>query len=427
MQPGRLRGGITFSYPSTGLSSPFEAVSPPSLTIVSLRQDQGGVCTARVKKNDPVRVGQLIGESAAPNGASIHAPVSGKVAEVIKAFQNIHGQSVPAVVIESDGLSEQGGGHPADTDPLAALREAGIVDYDRSTVPLAAKLEEAKARNVSTLIVNALDIEPLLASRGRLLQEQTTEIAAGIDAVKKILNPGRVLLTVDANAVQAIAAAKSAWGDAVQLLPLKNKYPQAVDVLLVRSALKREVPFAHGVRIVDIGAVVVDVESMAAAGRHQPVVERFISVAGSRGHIRNVRVAIGTPIGAVLDHCRITPENGGKILAGGPMMGSAVAGLDQPVTKEVAGITVLRPGEVVTPVEAVCIKCGLCVDACPMGLMPFLLSGFSEKGMFAHAQRYDLFACIECGCCAYQCPVRIPMVQFIKFAKRQLEDQRSGA
>lgn len=396
------------------------------MAIVPLRQDQGGVCTARVKKNDPVLVGQLIGESAAPNGASIHAPVSGKVAEVIKAFQNIHGQPVPAVAIESDGQAQRIE-HAAEADPLAALQAKGVVDFDRSTVPLSAKLNEAKACNVTTLLVNALDIEPLLASRGRLLLEQTTDIAAGIDAVKKILNPGRVLLTVDANALQAIAAAKSAWGDSVQVVPLKNKYPQAVDYLLIKRALNREVPFAHGVRIVDIGAVVVDVESMAAVGRNQPVVERFITVASSQGHARNVRVTIGTPIGAVLDHCRITPEHGGKVLAGGPMTGPAVAGLDQPVTKEVAGITVLGTREVVKPVEAVCIKCGLCVEACPMGLMPFLLSGFSEKGMFAHAERHDLFACIECGCCAYQCPVRIPMVQFIKFAKRQLVDQRSGA
>jgi electron transport complex protein RnfC len=131
----------------------------------------------------------------------------------------------------------------------------------------------------------------------------------------------------------------------------------------------------------------------------------------------------GHPALEYFDILGIRPEAGGKIIAGGPMSGTAAAGPDLPVTKEVAGITVQGPREVVAPVEAVCIKCGLCVDTCPMGLMPFLLSGFSEKGMLAQARAYDLFACIECGCCAYQCPVRIPMVHFIRFAKQRLSDR----
>ena len=426
MRPGKLRGGIKLPYPSTGLSTPFEAVSPPSLAVVPLQQDRGGVCTPRVKKNDTVLVGQLIGESPTPNGASIHAPISGNVIEVIKAFQDIHGRTVPAVAIQSDGSAARFEA-PAGTDPLAALQGSGVVDYDRKTMPMAANVEAATARNVNTLIVNALDIEPLLASRGRLLLEEIQAVSAGIDAVTKLLDIGRVLLTVDANAAEAIAAAATAFGGSVHILPLRNQYPQAVDFLLVKRALNVEVPFAHGVRITDIGALVVDVEGVAAVGRRQPVAERFISVATPQGHVKNLRVPIGTPIRAVLEHCRITPEAGGKILAGGPMTGPAVAGLDQPVTKEFAGLFVQGPREVVKPEEAVCIKCGRCVEACPMRLMPFLIAGFSEKGMFAEAQNHDLFACIECGCCAYLCPVRIPMVQFIKFAKRQIIHQRKGA
>lgn len=425
MQRGKLRGGIQFACSPTGLNSPFEAVPPPPAAIVPLQQDQGGACVPRVKKNDPVRVGQLIGESPTPHGASIHAPVSGKVAEIIKHFPTLNGPTAPAVVIESDGLAT-----PADPlaeeGSLAALGAAGVVDFDRPTVPLAAKLEAAAARRVTTLIVNALDSEPFLSSRGRLLLEQIPEITAGIAAIRGRLDLRRVILTVDARAGEAIAAARAAWGDAVEILPLKNRYPQAVDVLLVKRALNREVPFAHGVRIVDVGAVVLAVESLAAVGRRRPVVERFFTVAGREGHVKNVRVAIGTPIRAVLEHCGITPAPGGKIIAGGPMTGTAAAGPDLPVTKEVAGLTVQSPREVVAPVEAVCIKCGRCVDACPMGLMPFLLSGFAEKGMLAQAHAYDLFACIECGCCAYQCPVRIPMVQFIQFAKRRLTDQGGG-
>ena len=426
MNSGRLRGGIQFSYSPTGLSSPFEAVPPPPKVMVPLRQDQGSVCTPRVKKNDKVLAGQLIGESPNQNGASIHAPIAGTVTEAIKAFQNIHGTIVPALAIESDGSAQHVDAR-TDTDLFAALQDAGVVDFDRTTVPLAAKLEEARARKVGTLIVNALDIEPALSSRGRLLLEELQAIAAGIEAVRNALEVNRVLLTVDANATEAIAAATKTLGGAVQIVPLRNTYPQAVDYLIVKKVLNVEVPFAQGVRITDVGALVVDVESLAAVGRNQPVVERFISVVSSKGHLKNLRVPLGTPISAVLEHCRITLEPGGKVLAGGPMTGRAVASLDQPVTKEFAGLYVQPRREVVETVEAVCIKCGLCVEACPMRLMPFLLSGFSEKGKLAEAQNYDIFSCIECGCCAYLCPVRIPMVQFIKFAKKQLMDQRKNA
>lgn len=426
MQRSKLRGGIQFSYPPDGLKSPFETVPPPSVATVPLQQDRGGVCALRVKKNDVVLAGQLIGESPKPNGASIHAPIPGKVTEVIKAFQDIRGHAVPAVMIESDG-----GATPcevqAGTDPLAALQMAGVVDFDRETAPLAAKLEEARFRNVGTLIVNALDSEPLLSSRARLLLEKVEKIAAGINTFKKILDLGRVILTVDANAAEAVAEAGRAFGGSVQILPLRNKYPQAVDYLIAKRALNVEIPFSLGVRITDVGALVVDVEAMVAVGRGQPVVERFISVATSKGHIKNLRVAIGTPVRAVLEHCRIPPEPGGKILAGGPMTGTAITGLDQPVTKEFTGIFVQGPNEVVKSEEAVCIKCGLCVEVCPMRLMPFLISGFSEKGKLAEAIHYDIFACIECGCCSYLCPVRIPMVQFIQFAKKQIMAQRKGA
>ncbi|MCU0559331.1 MAG: RnfABCDGE type electron transport complex subunit C [Desulfobacterales bacterium] len=420
-----MRGGIRFSHPLDGLSSPFEDLPTPSVVTVALQQDRSGVCALRVKKNDVVLAGQIIGESPRPNGASIHAPISGVVTELIKAFQDFHGRMVPAVVIESDGAANPCE-IPADTDPLAAVQQAGVVCFDHKTDPLAAKLEEARSRKVGTLIVNALDGEPLLSSRARLLLEQAEAIAAGIDALKKILDLGRVILTVDANAAEAIAAATRAFSGAVQILPLRNRYPQAVDYLLVQRALNVEIPYSLGVRITDIGALLVDVEAMAAVGRGQPVVERFISVATGKGHVKNLRVAIGTPIRAVLEHCRITPEPGGKILAGGPMTGTALSGLDQPVTKEFAGVFVQGRSEVVKLEEAVCIKCGRCVEVCPMRLMPFLISGFSEKGRLAEAAQHDLFACIECGCCTYLCPVRIPMVQFIQFAKGQLMAQRKG-
>lgn len=430
MSAGSFSGGIRLSVSGASVSKPFERITPSGVVIIPLKQDLGGICNAKVKKNEEVKTGQLIGESASPEGASIHAAVSGKVADVVKTFVHLSGESVPAVIIESDGKDEwmelEGS-----ADALVAIQQAGIVDFDIKPMPLVAKINEAKSRRVNTLIVNAMDVEPVFSSRSRLLSERVQEVASGIDIIKGVIGAASVYVAVDENASQAISAVSSACGGAVNVTGLKPKYPQAVDLLLVKSILGKEVPCTEVYCVADTGALVLSVETVAAVGRavaqKKPVVERFVTVTGSNGTgTKNVQVRIGTPIKEVLGHCGLSVEGVGKVIAGGPMMGLAISNTEMPVTKEIMGIFVQHEKEIARFDAAVCIKCGLCVEACPVGLMPFLVSGFSEKGKYAEAEAHDIFTCIECGCCAYVCPVRIPMVHWVKFGKAQIMAQRSS-
>ncbi|HED00051.1 MAG TPA: RnfABCDGE type electron transport complex subunit C [Proteobacteria bacterium] len=430
MSAGSFSGGIRLSISDVSANKPFERIIPSGVVTIPLRQDLGGVCNAKVKKGDEVKVGQVIGESATPEGASIHATVSGKVAEVIKAYPHLLGGFVPAVVIESDGKDEWVG-LESSADPLTTIQQAGIVDFDIKPVPLVAKLNEAKSRRANALIVNAMDIEPVLSSRSRLLSERVQEVACGIDTIKSIIGAASVYIAVDENAAQAISAIGSACGGAATIVGLNPKYPQAIDLLLVKSILGKEVPCTEAYCVADIGALVLSVETVAAVGRamaeKKPVVDRFITVTRSNGTgAKNVQVRIGTPIREVLGHCGISVEGMGKVISGGPMMGTAIANTETPVTKEVLGIFVQHEKDITRFDAAVCIKCGLCVEICPVGLMPFIISGFSEKGMYSKAQDNDIFTCIECGCCAYVCPVMIPMVHWIKFGKAQIMAQRSS-
>ncbi|MEW6327975.1 MAG: RnfABCDGE type electron transport complex subunit C [Thermodesulfobacteriota bacterium] len=430
MSAGSFSGGICLPISEASVNKPFERIIPSGVIAIPLKQDLGGVCNAKVKKGDEVKVGQVIGESAGPEGAHIHATVSGKVADVTKTYPHYLGGFVPAVLIESDGKDEWVG-LEGSAGPLATIQQAGIVDFDIKPVPLVAKLNEAKSRRANALIVNAMDIEPVLSGRSRLLSERVQEVARGIDTIKGIIGATSVYVAVDENAAQAISAISSACGGAANIVGLKPKYPQAMDLLLVKSILGKEVPCTEVYCMADIGALVLSVETVAAVGRamaeKKPVVDRFITVTGTNGTgAKNVQVRIGTPVKEVLGHCGISVEGMGKVIAGGPMMGTAIGNTETPVTKEMLGIFVQQEKEVAKYDSAVCIKCGLCVEVCPVGLMPFLISGFSEKGVYAKAAANDIFTCFECGCCAYVCPVRIPMVHWIKYGKAQIMAQRSS-
>ncbi len=427
MAPSRMRGGIALPLAVGGFARPFEALSLPSRLILPLIQDEGGLLEARVKKNEVVQAGQLIAENPHPHRASLHAPTAGKVVEILSSFRDILGRLVPAVVIEPEGSPERADFPSLEADPASLPAVLGIVDFDRRTQPLAAKLKDAAGRQIETLIVNALDQEPFLCSRGRLIQEEGEALLQGIASLQRMLSPAKTVVVVESRVPAVRRAAAALAGGTTHVFPLANRYPQAAARMLARAVLGAEIPYTAGVTVADVGGLIVDVEAVAALGRGRPLTERFLTVSGGRGTLHNVRVALGTPIGHVLERCGIAPSAGGKIIAGGPMSGPAAADPGLPVTKETAGIFVQGPAEVNRPAEAVCIKCGLCVEKCPMRLMPFLIAGFSEKCRFAEAERYDLFACIECGCCAYLCPVGLPLLQFIRFGKQQILGLRKGA
>ena len=430
MKLGTFCGGLTLPSSAAATSS-FEAIPPSEIVTIPLKQHAGNPCEASVKKKDEIKMGDLLGGNPEMDKAmaSVHASVSGIVSDVIKRFPDMHGGYVPAVVIESDGKNEWGGGALQGTDPLELIAKAGVVDFDIETVPLHGKLALAKEKSIHTLIINGVDVEPQLTSRASLLAENASQVAAGIDIIKSIVGATSLYIGVSENASRAISSICSACGSA-GVVALKAKHPQGLKELLVKAILGKEVPLS-GVPE-DIGATVISAETAffvaRAVDEKKPVLERFITVAGPGvGKPRNVLVRIGTPIKDVLAYCGASISGLGKVIIGGPLMGTSIHTTDIPVTKETTGIYVQKKeGDVVAFSSGVCIKCGMCVQVCPMRLMPFLISGFSESGNYVLAEENDILSCIECGCCAYVCPVLIPMVQWIQLGKSEIRAKRSS-
>ncbi|MFH1673824.1 MAG: RnfABCDGE type electron transport complex subunit C [Pseudomonadota bacterium] len=422
MKSGTFPGGLSLPVSGAGASKPFESIPPSQTVIIPLKQHVGEPCAAGVKKDAEVKMGDLLGES---ESTAVHATVSGKVAEVIKKFPDMNGGYVPAIGIESDGKNESRGLLEG-SDPMSLIQKGGVVDCDVVAISLHDKLTLAKEKSVKTLIVNGVDVEPHMISRASILAENAKEVASGIDIISKILGGATVHIGVSENASNAISAICGACSSA-NVVALKAKHPQSMQELLVKAILGKEVP-TGGVPE-EIGVTVISAETAyftaQAVNDKKPMLERFITVTGSGiGSPKNVLVRIGTPIKDVLEHCGAAPGHGGKVIIGGPLMGTAIHSADMPVTKETTGIYVQKEREIADFPSGVCIKCGLCVEVCPMRLMPLLISGFSESGNYSLAEKNDIMSCIECGCCAYVCPVLIPMVQWIKLGKSEIRAQK---
>ncbi len=432
MKSGTFPGGLSLPVSAAGVSKPFESVPPSQTVIIPLKQHIGEPCAVSVKKGAEVKMGDLLGES---ESAAVHATVSGKVTEIIKKFPGMSGGYVPAIGIESDGKNESGG-FLEGSDPMSLIQKGGVVDSDVEAISLHDKLTLAKEKSVKALVINSVDVEPQMISRASILAENAKEVASGIDIISQILGITTVYIGVSENAPNAISAISGACSSAISgacssahVVGLKAKHPQSMQELLVKALLGKEVPTGGSPE--DIGVTVISVETAfftaQAVNDKKPMLERFITVAGNGiGSPKNVLVRIGTPIKDVLEHCGVAPGHGGKVIIGGPLMGTAIHSADIPVTKETTGIYLQKEGDIAEFPSGVCIKCGLCVEVCPMRLMPLLISGFSESGSYAMAEANDILSCNECGCCAYVCPVLIPMVQWIKLGKSEIRAQRSS-
>ncbi|PKL51527.1 MAG: electron transport complex subunit RsxC [Nitrospira bacterium HGW-Nitrospira-1] len=429
-----FKGGIHPPGKKTlAASNPIVESKPPKIIVIPLSQHIGAPCNPIVSIGQEVKKGEVVGEPAGFVSSPVHASVSGKVVAIAE-FPNAMGRMVNSVVIENN-FKEEWAALKDNPDylrlPPDALKEkvkaAGIVGMGGAAFPTVVKLSPPKEKSIDAVLINGAECEPYLTADYRLMIERPKEIIEGLKILMKILGVQKGYIGIENNKPDAVAKMKeAASGEAgIEAPALEVKYPQGAEKMLIKAILGREVP--PRALPMDVGVVVQNVgtalATYEAARFGKPLIERVVTVTGEGiAEPKNLMVRIGTKISDLIEECGGFKDGVGKVISGGPMMGFALSSLDVVVTKGTSGILVMPEADVVHADEfGPCVRCGRCIDACPMGLMPSMLSVLSEKGFYEDAKEYNLFDCFECGSCAYVCPSKRPIVQLIRLAKSMVK------
>ena len=394
-------------------------------------QHFGAPCKPLVKKKAEVKEGDLIGKVEAGLGANIHSSATGIVKNVGKAPHPVS-VTAPAVTIQVDSEAQPPSYEPKDwtslsrEELLAAVKKAGIVGIGGAGFPTHVKLSPPSEAKVDTLILNGAECEPYLTTDHRLMLEHSQEIVEGAKIILTILGINTCHIGIEANKMDAVEAMERAIAEAnlngfkIQLDPLQVKYPQGSEKQLIQSITGRKVPgfglpFDVGVIVQNVGTTKAIYDAVVFS---KPLYEKVITISG-RGINRpaNLLVRIGTRISDIVQYLGGVKPNLAKVVLGGPMMGFAVPSLEVPITKTTSGILFLTEDEIDTNPYGQCIRCGWCLDACPMGLSPNEIGIYVEAGRAEDTSQFGVFECFECGCCAFVCPAKRPLVQFIRLAK----------
>jgi electron transport complex protein RnfC len=408
-------------------------LKPPERVVIPFSQHLGAPSSPLVSINEAVKKGQKIGEPGGFVSAPVHASVSGKVV-AIGEFPNAMGRMTLAAVIENDMQDEWTllKDHPdyMELSPEVLrekIKEAGIVGMGGAAFPTVVKLSPPKEKPVDTVILNGSECEPYLTGDYRLMIEKPDEILEGLRIIMKTLGVKRGIVGIEDNkpdAVRSMQQAAERYGN-IEVSELQTKYPEGAEKMLIKVLTGREVPpraLPMDVRVVvqNIGTSFAIFEAVRYG---KPLIERVVTVSGEGiRNPQNLQVCIGTLVSNLINQCGGIEHDSTKIIAGGPMMGFALFSLDVPVTKGTSGIIVMKEADVVHADDfGPCIRCGRCIDACPMGLMPSMLSIYSEKGFFEDAKDYNLFDCFECGSCAFVCPSKRPIVHQVRVAKTMVK------
>jgi electron transport complex protein RnfC len=408
-----------------------EVLPLPEEVDVLLLQHFGAPCKPLVDKKAKVREGDLLGEVSGGLGASIHASVTGTVKSIGTSTHPVS-VSCPSVIIQTDKEAEPRKYEPCHWMDLSAeelrkrVKRAGIVGLGGAGFPTHVKLSPPPEAKVDTLIINGVECEPYLTTDHRLMLEHPEDIIEGAKTILAILGIKKCHIGIEANKMDAVevmrkaAAEKEGSGFDIVVDVLKVKYPQGSEKQLIESITGRRVP-GFGLPF-DVGVVVQNTATTKAiydaVVLDKPLYEKVITISG-KGIQRpaNLRVRIGTRLQDIVAYLGGTKPDLAKIVFGGPMTGFSVSTLDIPVTKTTSGVLFLSADEIDTRPHGHCIRCGWCVDACPMGLQPNEIGIYVEAGRADDTSPFGIFECFECGCCAFVCPAKRPLVQFIRLAK----------
>lgn len=407
----------------------------PREVIIPIGQHIGAPAVPVVAKGDLVKVGSVIAKTGGFVSANIHSSVTGKVTK-IDAVYDAGGYKRPAIIITVAAEEEWEEG--IDRSPelvrdctlspqeiTRAIAAAGVVGLGGATFPTHVKLAPPPGAKAELLIVNAVECEPYLTSDHQLMLTKAPEILVGVQLLMRALEVGRAVIGIEANKPDAIALMTRLAKDypGVEVMPLKVQYPQGGEKQLIDAVLRRQVksgalPISAGAVVQNVGTVFAVYE---AVQKHKPLIERIVTVTGK--HLErpaNYLVRIGTPIQELIMSSGGLPEDTGKIIGGGPMMGKALLSPDIPVTKGTSGVLLLPREESVRQSMRACIRCAKCVNVCPMGLNPTYLMRDVQYADWDQVERGYVLDCIECGSCSYACPSHRPLLDFIRVGKQRV-------
>ena len=412
-----------------------ETLDLPVQAVFPLSQHIGAPAVPCVQKGDFVLVGTRIAEPGGFMSASIHSSVSGKVAK-IDSIVDASGLRKPAIFIDVDGDEWDPSIDRSDKLVLQStmsreeiverIKNCGIVGMGGACFPTHVKLCPPKEFTIDTLIVNAVECEPYLTADHRLLLECPDQIIIGIKVILKVLGIDRAVIGVEENKPDAIELMRSKLSmvSGIEVMPLKMKYPQGGEKQLIEAVTGRQVPPPPALPA-SVGCVVQNVGTVfavyEAVMKNKPLIDRIVTVTGPEvTNPCNLKVRMGTPVSQLIEYAGGMPADTGKLISGGPMMGRPLLDDTAPVVKGTSGVLMLPRSEAARREERNCIRCAKCVQACPMGLEPYLLATASERSEWAVAEENWIMSCIECGCCQSTCPSRRPLLDWVRLAKNRV-------
>jgi len=425
------RGGIHPPEEKLSANTSIQTLPLPATVIIPASQHLGVPAKITVNRGDAIKTGQLIAKADGFVSSHVHSSVSGKVSKIEEVtdvsgyrrqavFIDVSGDEWVESIIREDFLDRNIKLNGEEI--IRKITDAGIVGMGGATFPTQVKLTIPRGKKVDSLVINGAECEPYLTSDHRLMLEKGEEIMVGIELLKIALKVDTAHIGIENNKLNAIQLMRQLAGfrKGIFVHALQSRYPQGGEKQLIQAILKREVP--SGGLPVDVSVIAFNVGTAfavyEAVQKNKPLIERIVTITGkSVRQPANYRVRIGTPVSHLIQASGGMPENTGKIICGGPMMGKALSNADIPVVKGTSGILLIPEAEAGRKKTQPCVRCAKCVSVCPMGLEPYLLMTLSELKNYDRLEAEHIMDCIECGSCSYTCPADRPLLDYIRLGK----------